>query len=669
MRTSGWRLSLALALFITACTRPATQLVPVIDSDVTGIACVLVEVGVWREGVPFNATSSSRFPIGASGVRLPFSLGVTPPQGDHAARLELRTHALASCESEARSITRVTRSGFIRDQSLQLPIFLSQRCMGVVCGENETCDEGSCTPVVYIEPSVLQEVAPGEEFRDAGMRDTGTESDVGTDAGAPRIPATVMPTWALGSNLQGSFDSTSAIDWDEASGDVFLSARVEPTAFAVGTETFAGPGLVLARVARDGAVRWAKQWTIPAGGLYLQRIGVSDFATANGALFACGSVGEPTRAPLTTEGRTWASTPRGDPRFDRVDAWVARLDPNTGALLAVSVASLPAGSTDGDVSCAGLMPLPSGDLGVIFQFYNSVTPASPAGIVFDGAAVSVLGTVPPRARTAIVRLAVGATSFNAIDARLGASDKLTVLDRPGGGALLLMYAIGAPAGFVAGEPAVDPAARYSAAVVGLDENGVPDFYTRVAQTSDQFQHLRGVTSDGALWIQAAFTEALTDGIAWGEFTGGTRVDRAPEFIGSVEIVGRFDPATGARVEQLPGVNPFGKAVLAASDREGNLYLYGGLGMGDTAPGIAAGFRPNGVSDAYLASLTPTGALRWQRTLTEDTAEPTYGDRLTDLIVASDGSILVGGQSSTSGIAFTPSTRVGGSWFGFYSPVR
>lgn len=187
-------LILCLSVFVAACTRPATQLVPVINSDLRAddIQCVLVEAAEYTGRGFAPTTSPALFHVNRPGPRtvsLPFSMGIVPPASGHTARVEVRTHALRNCTDLVtptnRSVTRIVRTGFRQDQSLRLPIFLSATCTDVLCGEGLTCEAGACVPISVIEPSDLRAAIPGQELIDPDM-DAGTHMDArATDAFDP----------------------------------------------------------------------------------------------------------------------------------------------------------------------------------------------------------------------------------------------------------------------------------------------------------------------------------------------------------------------------------------------------------------------------------------------------------------------------------------------------
>ncbi|GAB4215254.1 MAG: hypothetical protein OHK0013_40680 [Sandaracinaceae bacterium] len=196
----GVRLALgaaALAVLVSSCSRPTTQLIAVLETDAATdvYECVRVEVVRYpRETPPRGGTLGLLVP---AQVTLPFSTGIVPPDQDARARVEVIAELRRdTCADRAPGeapprVSRTVRTGFLPDQTLRLPIFLADRCVDVLCGPEETCDgtTGTCVPIPEIDPRELMQVSAGEELgRDAGSLDAGS-LDAGARPDAP-IPAT-----------------------------------------------------------------------------------------------------------------------------------------------------------------------------------------------------------------------------------------------------------------------------------------------------------------------------------------------------------------------------------------------------------------------------------------------------------------------------------------------
>jgi hypothetical protein len=177
---------------LPACSRRATQLVVRVDSDLDAddIGCVHVAVRLLEETGP----SEHVFRLGAggaSGIELPFSFGVAPPDGDARRRVELTVSAMAAASAGCRdehlvsadvTVQRRLRTGFLSEQTLLVPVYLDRRCEQVVCGDDSTCESGICVTVQEIAPSTWTVVDPGSEL-EVGVADVGTDAPEPTDAG------------------------------------------------------------------------------------------------------------------------------------------------------------------------------------------------------------------------------------------------------------------------------------------------------------------------------------------------------------------------------------------------------------------------------------------------------------------------------------------------------
>jgi hypothetical protein len=197
------RLAVVAALLTSwsaACSRPPTQLLVVVETDVPETDFTCVRVHAERVGGDGIGGVDRAFRVPAE-TRVPFSFGVVPPDGDARARVELVAELRTDdCDAPrageaAPLVRRAVRTGFLPEQTLRLPIYLGARCRDVSCADDATCDPGSarCEPVPELEPLTLDPVRPGEELVDAGRRpDAWAAIDAGSfdagaslDAGAP----------------------------------------------------------------------------------------------------------------------------------------------------------------------------------------------------------------------------------------------------------------------------------------------------------------------------------------------------------------------------------------------------------------------------------------------------------------------------------------------------
>ncbi len=184
-------LACLLVVPLASCSRSATQLVVEVESDIVSPSYRCVRVEVERVPADLAEAASSAYPRALTPV--PFSLGVVPPDGDATARVQIVAETRTDdCEPREASeaapyVRRVVRTGFLPDRGIRVPIFLAERCAGVVCDPDETCapDTGLCEPVPFLDPSLL-----------AGELDTGTASELDAavaDAPLPDAPGLDAP--------------------------------------------------------------------------------------------------------------------------------------------------------------------------------------------------------------------------------------------------------------------------------------------------------------------------------------------------------------------------------------------------------------------------------------------------------------------------------------------
>ncbi len=161
-RWSGPLLTLA-AIATCGCERTPSQLVVVVDSDFARGVLTAVEVDV-HEIDDLRPVEPRGFDL--SRTALPFSFGVTPPNGERGRRVEIEVVG-----RDARGVARVTqrlRTGFLPAVALRVPVFLARRCEGVLCDPDETCDASGACVSADLDPGSLTVVQPGDEIPDAG---------------------------------------------------------------------------------------------------------------------------------------------------------------------------------------------------------------------------------------------------------------------------------------------------------------------------------------------------------------------------------------------------------------------------------------------------------------------------------------------------------------------
>ncbi len=181
-------LAIATAIAAAGCTRGRTQIIVVVETDLprTAYSCFgLVVSRITADGVDPNA--SRQFLAVPIAAEPPFSFGVTPPDGDARARVEIAVEALPTCEdprADQRIVRRAARTGFIEATSLRLPLFLPASC-GEGCVPSLSCP--ATGPDCEVPPTIaatdLEPVTPMTELADAGAPSI--------DAGAPAPDASI----------------------------------------------------------------------------------------------------------------------------------------------------------------------------------------------------------------------------------------------------------------------------------------------------------------------------------------------------------------------------------------------------------------------------------------------------------------------------------------------
>jgi hypothetical protein len=184
---------LALLAFVaTACEKPATQLIVVVDRDYAvpgelGFIRVMVkdEAGAISSSLERELIEEGAI-AGAGQAMLPGSFAVVPKDGDAGRTVVIEVEGRETSTGRVRAFRRAV-TGFRKGKRLLLRLFLARSCEGMSCDPSETCAENGCVSET-VSPNDLPEVTPGEELipRDAGV-DAGTDAgmDAGDDAGMP----------------------------------------------------------------------------------------------------------------------------------------------------------------------------------------------------------------------------------------------------------------------------------------------------------------------------------------------------------------------------------------------------------------------------------------------------------------------------------------------------
>ena len=644
---------LALCLFAAVgCRRGATQLVPVVRSDLdpSQRRCVYAEAGPVVPGESFRATSSGLFYIedpGRPQVTIPFSFGLTPPGGDPGVRVALRVSALSSCadpeDPGARTVTRMVRSGFLRDQSVALPIQLSASCVGVECPETQTCQDAVCVAIPDIDPSTLTPVTtPGAELGDAGAARDAGGADAGTTSPTGTLPATLTPEWGLSSGTMFDFPgrlSLIGLAEEDAivSGTTELGGTFADTAFPPST-------VLIARIRPDGTARWIHPLSTVATGLDLQGFGAySAVLAAPGGtprLYVCGSVGEGGLTDADT-GTHWDARETGT--FAPSDAWFASLDPDTGAFGRVT--TLHSLST-GDVSTSCRPFSTNGrDLRLVVGSYNTF--GTVTSIEHDGGSIALPGT-PVSAFSTILAVDPafdGGTVFATLVAVFPGADQFHVASDGAGGLVVAGSGTDEPgAPLAAGAPRTEPTlvvARFAA-------DGSVTWRNRLLGSRVYVNAFGLAVSRGRVTVSAQSTGSMTTGpyeLQVGESGTMETLPWTGDAIGrAIVTIASFDLATGslAASRRLPE-NTWHRIELA--DADGDCLVLGELYAGDDV-----GFGPyTPMGDADMSLLRLSSALDLEEHL-EWTSDGMTRDELGPALLTPGGVLYMAGSTALDGTA-------------------
>ena len=206
--SNGLWVALAVTLLLfpgaTGCESPTTQLVVLIHTDYavpTEMGLVQVRVSDMDD----QEISSSEFvltdvvdPTDPTRFAVPLSFGIVPVGNDTNRRIVVEVDAMGG--GGRLLSTRRAVTGFLSEQTLLLPMFITRACEDVVCPMEQTCTELGCISDV-VDPDTLRPVDGGGELLDSGVMDsaivdsgldapdTGDAGDSAIDAGADaRVP-------------------------------------------------------------------------------------------------------------------------------------------------------------------------------------------------------------------------------------------------------------------------------------------------------------------------------------------------------------------------------------------------------------------------------------------------------------------------------------------------
>lgn len=175
------RILLALAL-LGSCSeprQPATELIVVVDSDLT-VPGELDQIEVQTHG-PGDSAQSANAALDDGEGALPRSLALrhlAGPLGPVSIQVEGK-------RAGKTVITREAEASFVEGQSLVLPLHLARSCLRTSCDDGETCTEDGCRAVAIDEDELDDWTGDKPHLwqRDAGEEEDASALDAGKDAG------------------------------------------------------------------------------------------------------------------------------------------------------------------------------------------------------------------------------------------------------------------------------------------------------------------------------------------------------------------------------------------------------------------------------------------------------------------------------------------------------
>lgn len=175
---------------LPGCAGRPTSIVVLVESDLA-VGDVDQIYAVLGGSACIDSACSREFPI-TEDASFPFSF-VISPSGDRS-RVELGLEARAADGTVV--VAQHWETDFVAGRTMLLRVRLDRACVVHACAASETCSEGACVDR-RVDPSVLPDVTPGMEFRDAGPADVGAPSDVSLDVSADVLDARAVDDAAV----------------------------------------------------------------------------------------------------------------------------------------------------------------------------------------------------------------------------------------------------------------------------------------------------------------------------------------------------------------------------------------------------------------------------------------------------------------------------------------
>lgn len=137
-----------LGLQLLGCVSPLTQVVVVLDTDLTPVTDIdTVRIVVRRAGSTGAPAHDVRYDLRSNRFRFPGTLAVVARDADDPRPLEVRVTA-ARGATERLAVRVVAQP--VPDEASRLDLFLARRCLDAAgaCPADATCGRRGCEPVV-----------------------------------------------------------------------------------------------------------------------------------------------------------------------------------------------------------------------------------------------------------------------------------------------------------------------------------------------------------------------------------------------------------------------------------------------------------------------------------------------------------------------------------------
>lgn len=574
------------ALFLAACTQPATQLVVTVDSDLTAGYLVAVHAVAHPADSPDNPGVDSRFDLASTGgpasFVLPLSFGVLPPSGDASRRVEVRVEAIDA--SGAPTVVRVARTGFVSGRTLHLPMFLADSCRGVICAPELTCDRGACvTPDVPVAD--LEEIRPGSELTDAGPP---SRVDAGPRDGGPAGPAvdTLASNWVMeGLEVPAGTDPRTRVTsmcgtptGVALAGYTSLAANFGAD-LASSLPISSGPSAVwIAHVASNGTIDWLR---VLEGGAVATTIDlVDDILVMTGRFQA-----------------TFSFAPGSVTTVDTVDTFAAAFELSTGATRWATSLGTNGGDDSGTGAAATSAGVAVGSQSTLASPFHvdGVVPASREG---DASGEGLIAVLDPASGSLVRAIGLGTADI----------ETLTLHSDGDHGVIVAFASVGRVTGL---HPPVAGGGAHELAVARLDASA-RWAWTTYLEGCTGTSSLRVTRNTGVVW--AAFNDASCGVLPVTLATpSGSRAGAAldPAHTGQLLVTLGLDVTDGtpnpASLRAVT-VHPSGGRVGAlTADGSDTVYVGGWIGLPATGAMLDFGGGPQMFSRNTAGAVQSNGA--------------------------------------------------------------